>query len=151
MKVGDKAYIIESGRKVREVELVGVSGGGFIVKFADTGGGICVNRSRLYKLEEVEAKVVELNAADHKISLSMKALLPEPEPTEEKAEEAAEETVAEEAVAEEAVVEEAPAEEAVAEEAPVEEAVAEEAAVEEVAEESVEEAVEAALEEAEEE
>ena len=96
--------------------------------------------------QEVEAKVVELNAADHKISLSMKALLPEPEPTEEKAEEAAEETVAEEAVAEEAVVEEA-----VAEEAPVEEAVAEEAAAEEVAEESVEEAVEAALEEAEEE
>lgn len=57
MKVGDKAYIIESGRKVREVELVGVSGGGFIVRFTDTGGGICVNRSRLYKLEKAESKV----------------------------------------------------------------------------------------------
>ena len=56
MKVGDKAYIIESGRKVREVELVGVSGGGFIVKFADTGGGICVNRSRLFKLGEKPVK-----------------------------------------------------------------------------------------------
>ena len=59
MKVGDKAYIIESGRKVREVELVGVAGDGFIVRFVDTGGGICVNRSRLYKLEEVEAKVIK--------------------------------------------------------------------------------------------
>lgn len=60
MKVGDKAYIIESGRKVREVELVGVSGGGFIVKFADTGGGICVNRSRLYKLEDLPKEGVEV-------------------------------------------------------------------------------------------
>ena len=52
MKVGDKAYIIESGRNVREEELAGVAGDGFIVKFVDTGGGICVNRSRLFKLEE---------------------------------------------------------------------------------------------------
>ena len=52
MKVGDKAYIIESGRNIREVELVGVAGDGFIVRFKDTGGGICVNRSRLFKLGE---------------------------------------------------------------------------------------------------
>ena len=52
MKVGDKAYIIESGRKVREVELVGVAVDGFIVRFTDTGDGICVNRSRLFKLGE---------------------------------------------------------------------------------------------------
>ena len=57
MKVGDKAYIIESGRNVREEELAGVAGDGFIVKFADTGGGICVNRSRLFKLGEVELPV----------------------------------------------------------------------------------------------
>lgn len=60
MKVGDKAYIIESGRKVREVELVGVAGDGFIVKFVDTGGGICVNRSRLYKLEDLPKEGVEV-------------------------------------------------------------------------------------------
>ena len=56
MKVGDKAYIIESGRKIREVELVGVAGDGFIVRFTDTGGGIAVNSSRICKLEEAEAK-----------------------------------------------------------------------------------------------
>ena len=57
MKVGDKAYIIESGRNIREVELVGIAGNGFIVRFVEGGGGIAVNRSRLYKLEEAESKV----------------------------------------------------------------------------------------------
>ena len=60
MKVGDKAYIIEAGRNIREVELVGVAGDGFIVKFADTGGGICVNRSRLFKLEDLPVESVEV-------------------------------------------------------------------------------------------
>ncbi|MCR5201999.1 MAG: 30S ribosomal protein S1 [Lachnospiraceae bacterium] len=87
--------------------------------------------------QEVEAKVVDFNEEDHKISLSMKALiLDEEEPTsdvreeevniEEVAAETAEAPV-EEAPAEEAPVEEAPAEEApVAEEAPAEEAPTEE-------------------------
>ena len=57
MKVGDRAYIIVSGRIIREVELVGVAHGGFIVRFVEGGGGLAVNRSRLYKLKDVEDKV----------------------------------------------------------------------------------------------
>ena len=64
--------------------------------------------------QEITAKVVDLNEADKKISLSMKALEPIPEtPVEEEAvteEAAAEEVVAEEAVVEETVVEETPVE-----------------------------------------
>ena len=43
MKVGDKAYIIESGRKLREVELVGVAGDRVIVRVADTRGEIVLS------------------------------------------------------------------------------------------------------------
>ena len=39
--------------------------------------------------QEIEAKVIDFNEADKKISLSMKALLPEPEPTEESNEDVA--------------------------------------------------------------
>jgi ribosomal protein S1 len=39
--------------------------------------------------QEIEAKVVDFNAQDHKISLSMKALEPEPEAAEKAPEEAA--------------------------------------------------------------
>ena len=89
-----------------------------------------VANKRIAKVEDelmigqhVQAKVVEINLADQKIGLSIRALL-EPEAP-------AEEVVAEEAPAEEVVAEEAPAEEVVAEEAPA----AEEAAVEETTEE----------------
>ncbi len=106
----------------------------------------------------IEAKVVDFNGTDHKISLSMKALepaAPAPAPAaealaeEEAAEAPAEETVAEvtEAPTEEAVSEEAeaPAEEAAPEEteAPAEEAAPEETeAAQEVAEAPAEEAKE---------
>lgn len=40
--------------------------------------------------QEIEAKVIDFNEADKKISLSMKALLPEPEPTKENIEDVAE-------------------------------------------------------------
>lgn len=43
--------------------------------------------------QEIEAKVVDLNVDDHKISLSIKALLADAEPVEEISEETAEETV----------------------------------------------------------
>ena len=88
--------------------------------------------------QEIEAKVVDLNEADHKISLSMKAIEPiesAPSPKEEVAEEAAEEVV--EAVEEAAEV----AEEAVEEVAEVAEEAAEEA-VEEAAEEAAAESAE---------
>ena len=72
--------------------------------------------------EEIEAKVVDFSADDHKISLSMKALETEPALTEEINVPAID---TEEAPAEEAPAEEAPVEEAAAE-APAEEAPAEE-------------------------
>ena len=84
--------------------------------------------------EEVEAKIIDIDEENHKISLSIKALLPEVEvPVEEEAP-VEEEVPVEEAPAEEAPVEEAPVEEAPVEEAPVEEAPVEaEAPVGEVA------------------
>ena len=47
MKVGDTAYIVESNRYVREVEIRRRSGGMFMVRFTDTGGGIQVKAHRL--------------------------------------------------------------------------------------------------------
>ena len=85
--------------------------------------------------QEVTVKIVDLNAADHKISLSMKSLEKENNLKEIKKEEAP----AEEAPVEAAAVEEAPAKEAPAEEAPAEEAPAEEAPAEETAEAEKEE------------
>ena len=91
--------------------------------------------------QEVEAKIVDFNGVDRKISLSMKAL--QPEVAEEAA--AAPEMPAEEAAApaEAPAVEEAPVEEAVAE-APVEEAPVAEEAPAEAAEEAPAEAAEEA-------
>ncbi len=92
--------------------------------------------------DTVDVKITEIDYDKKKISLSIRALLPEEEPAEEApaekeapVEEApAEEAPVEEAPAEEAPVEEAPAEEAPVEEAPVEEPAAEEPAKEEAAE-----------------
>lgn len=52
MKVGDMAYIIESNRIIREVKIIRCSGGIFLVKFLDTGGGIQVKRHRLFATSE---------------------------------------------------------------------------------------------------
>ena len=93
----------------------------------------------------IEAKVVDLDVNEHKISLSMKALEPAAEKTsEQKADEDAESVDAPETVAEDVAVE-APAEEVVEEavEAPAEDA------VEEVAETAVEESADEAEETAE--
>ena len=94
--------------------------------------------------QEVEAKIVDFNGVDRKISLSMKAL--QPEVAEEAA--AAPEMPAEEAAApaEAPAVEEAPVEEAVAE-APVEEAPVAEEAPAEAAEEAAAEVAEEVAEE----
>ena len=93
----------------------------------------------------IEAKVVDLDVNEHKISLSMKALEPAAEKTsEQKADEDAESVDVPETVAEDVAVE-APAEEAVEEtvEAPAEDA------VEEVADTAADESVEKAEETAE--
>lgn len=52
MKVGDKAYIIESNCTIREAEIKRCSGGLFLVRFAASGVGIQVRRNRLFATHE---------------------------------------------------------------------------------------------------
>ena len=59
MKVGDTAYIVESNRHVREVEIRRCSGGMFLVRFTDTGGGIQVKAHRLFPTKEDAEKSIE--------------------------------------------------------------------------------------------
>lgn len=60
MRVGDTAYIVESNRIIREVKIVRCSGGIFLVKFPDTGGGIQVKRHRLFATrEEAESSIAK--------------------------------------------------------------------------------------------
>lgn len=47
MKIGDTAYIVESNRYVRKVEICKCSGGMPLVRFTDTGGGIRVKAHKL--------------------------------------------------------------------------------------------------------
>lgn len=53
---GDRAYIIESSIYVKEVQIVKVSGGFYLIKYPDKAGGYRVKESRLYKTE-AEAKL----------------------------------------------------------------------------------------------
>ena len=47
-KPGDLAYIVESNRYIREVQIRSASGGMYVIRFTDTGGGIKVKESRLF-------------------------------------------------------------------------------------------------------
>ena len=51
-KAGDKAFIVESNRWIREVEIRSTAGGMYLIKFLDTGGGIKVKESRLFAARE---------------------------------------------------------------------------------------------------
>ena len=53
---GDKAFIIESSIYIKEVEIVKVSGGFYLIKYPNKTGGYRVKESRLYKTE-AEAKL----------------------------------------------------------------------------------------------
>ncbi len=53
-KTGDKAYIVESNCRVREVQMLNYSGGMFLIRF-ENGGGIRVNDHRLYYTNEEAA------------------------------------------------------------------------------------------------
>ena len=61
LKAGDTGWIIESNRWTREVKVLQCTGGIYMIRFADGGGGISVKEHRLYPTEE-EAKEA-LNAA----------------------------------------------------------------------------------------
>lgn len=52
---GDIAYIIESKRFIREVEVINVFGGFCTVRFTDGSGGLKIRESKLF-LTKAEAK-----------------------------------------------------------------------------------------------
>lgn len=51
-KAGDTAFIVESNCRVREVEIRSCSGGMYLVKFKDNGGGIRVKEHRIFATQE---------------------------------------------------------------------------------------------------
>lgn len=60
MKPGDRAFLVESNRAVREVTIVRCSGGLYLIRFNDTGGGIQVKEHRLFATrEEAEQSLPE--------------------------------------------------------------------------------------------
>lgn len=65
MKVGDIAYIVESNRFVREVEIRRCSGGMFLVRFTDSGGGIQVKAHRLFATREEAEKSIARTEEKH--------------------------------------------------------------------------------------
>ncbi len=58
MKAGDTAYLVESNRIVREVTIVNVNGGLYLIRFKDTGGGIKVKGHRLFTSKEEAEKSI---------------------------------------------------------------------------------------------
>ena len=52
MKTGDTAYIVESNRLIREVEIKSWAGGMYLIRFKDSGGGIKVKEHRLFATRE---------------------------------------------------------------------------------------------------
>lgn len=58
MKTGDTAYIVESNRLIREVEIKSWAGGMYLIRFKDSGGGIKVKEHRLFATkEEAESSI----------------------------------------------------------------------------------------------
>lgn len=49
---GSTAYIVESNRFIREVEVKSFSGGLYLLIFKDTGGGVKLRENRLYATKE---------------------------------------------------------------------------------------------------
>lgn len=52
MKHGDTAFIIESNRLIREVEIIRYSGGLYLIRFKDSVGGIQIRKNRLFSTRE---------------------------------------------------------------------------------------------------
>ena len=57
-KAGDKAYIVENNRIVRQCTVVKVSAGNLIVIRFDNGGGIQVRKKRLFPTKEAAEESV---------------------------------------------------------------------------------------------
>ena len=61
-KPGDKAFIVESNRTVREVTVIRHSGGMYLIRFAE-GGGIQVRGHRLFVSQEEAAASIQTTEA----------------------------------------------------------------------------------------
>ena len=55
---GDSAFLIESGRDIREVQVAKFAGGFYTVRFKNGNGAIKVRESRLFSSKEQAADVV---------------------------------------------------------------------------------------------
>ena len=55
-KSGDTVFIVESNRFIREAEVRSCSGGMYLVKFKDNGGGIKLKEHRLQDLLQAGEK-----------------------------------------------------------------------------------------------
>ena len=55
-KSGDRVYIIESKRFIREVEVLKFSGGLYTLRFIDSGGGIKLRENRLFPTKDEAEK-----------------------------------------------------------------------------------------------
>lgn len=51
-KAGDTVFIVESNRFIREAEVRSCSGGMYLVRFKDNGGGIRLKEHRLFPTKE---------------------------------------------------------------------------------------------------
>ena len=60
MEVGRTAYLIESGRRVREVVVCGRAGALLTLRFTDTGGGVRLRPDRLYPTREAAQAAIQL-------------------------------------------------------------------------------------------
>lgn len=67
MKPGDTAFIIESNRLIREVEIIRYSGGLYLIRFKDSGGGIQVRKNSLFPTrEEAEENLPQPSQKQHR-------------------------------------------------------------------------------------
>ena len=57
-KAGDTVFIVESNRFIREAEVRSCTGGIYLIKFKDNGGGIKLKEHRLFATKvEAEASI----------------------------------------------------------------------------------------------
>ena len=67
MKVGNIAYIVESNRFVREVKIIRYSGGLYLVRFTNSGGGFKIRENSLFPTQELaENSIKKTNITEKK-------------------------------------------------------------------------------------
>lgn len=65
LKAGDKAYIVESNRVVRECTITRASGNLYVIRFID-GGGIQLPKHRLFATKEAAEESIPKIAVEKK-------------------------------------------------------------------------------------